>query len=271
MNLKMKQIDSCCSSNCCETPQNQESPVYHDSSDECPWILELRDSPAGKIRKVKTQLELQDTLGSIRVRLGIKRDNYKISPGLYAVGNPDHKAHVLVTANYKLTFDSLRKELTGQNLWILVLDTRGINVWCAAGKGTFGTEELILRINLVQLQKIISHKTIILPQLGAPGVNAHEITKNTGFKVVYGPVRAADIPRFLNNNLKAVKEMRKVTFTLKDRLTVIPVELKMALKLFPIFFALLFIFNLVNPGELSLLQPSCRAFTISYLTWHQLH
>jgi CO dehydrogenase/acetyl-CoA synthase gamma subunit (corrinoid Fe-S protein) len=71
----------------------------------------------------------------------------------------------------------------------LILDTKGINVWCAAGKGTFGTDELVSRISKTGLSKIILHRKLVLPQLGAPGVSAHEVTKQTGFSVVYGPVR----------------------------------------------------------------------------------
>ena len=67
------------------------------------------------------------------VRWSIGRNNYKIEPGIYALGSPDKNSEVLVTANYKLSFDTLRKNLTGLNVWILVLDTKGINVWCAAG------------------------------------------------------------------------------------------------------------------------------------------
>ncbi len=248
----MKPIDLCRASDCCRTPQSTGSSIYLDPDHDYPWITGFIDSAAGKIRRVKTRLEFQDTLGAVRVRLGIYRDNYKVSPGLYAVGSPDDQSPVLVTANYKLTFDSLRKELQEQSLWMLVLDTKGINVWCAAGKGTFGTQELIRSINRVQLAKIISHQTIILPQLGAPGVSAHQVKQHTGFNVVYGPVRAADIPRFLSSKLKATREMRTVRFTLKDRLTVIPVEFKLSLKLLPLVFALLLIMNLVSPGEVKL-------------------
>lgn len=245
--------NSCCSTNCCGAPQSKETPLYNDLNDS-PWILELLDSPVGKIRKIKTQLEPQDLLGTIRVRLGVKRNRYTVSPGLYAIGIPDDKSPVLVTANYKLTFDSLRKELNNQNLWILVLDTKGVNVWCAAGKGTFGTKELNQRINLVKLDKVVSHKTLILPQLGAPGVAAHEITRNTGFKVIYGPVRASDIPDFLHNNLKATPDMKRVQFTLKDRLTVISVELNLAFKLVTIIFIILLINNLVDPGGIRIIK-----------------
>lgn len=137
--------------------------------------------------------------------------NYKVEPGLYSVGNPDKSSPVLVTANYEMSFDSLRKELKGLDAWILVLDTKGINVWCAAGKGTFGTTELLNRIAIVQLDKVVSHRTLILPQLGAPGVSEHEVLKNSGFKVQYGPVRAKDIKEYIHSGLKATAEMRTLS------------------------------------------------------------
>ena len=80
-----------------------------------------------------------------------------------------------MTGNYKMTFDSSARALAGRDAWILVLDTRGINVWCAAGKGTFGTDELVQRIEVTRPPRIVSHRTLILPQLGAPGVAAHEV------------------------------------------------------------------------------------------------
>jgi CO dehydrogenase/acetyl-CoA synthase delta subunit len=129
---------------------------------------------------------------------------------------------VLITANYKLTFDDLRRELSNLNVWILVLDTKGVNVWCAAGKGTFGTRELVKRINEVSLGKIINHKRIIVPQLGATGVSAHKVKEETGFNVHYGPVRASDIEKFIRNGYRADREMRKVTFLFRDRIKLIP-------------------------------------------------
>ncbi len=161
-------------------------------------------------------------MGAVMVRWGINRDNYKVSPGLYAIGNPDKTSDVFVTANYKLSFDTLRKNLTGLNGWILVLDTKGVNVWCAAGKGTFGTKELVNRIGLVSLGEIVNHKRLILPQLGATGIAAHKIKDETGFNVVYGPVRASDIKEFIGKGYRADKVMRQVTFNFKDRIKLIP-------------------------------------------------
>ena len=117
---------------------------------------------------------------------------------------------------------TLRKNLSGENGWILVLDTKGVNVWCAAGKGTFGTKELVNRIRLVSLDKVVNHKSLILPQLGATGVAAHKVKEETGFNVQYGPVRASDIKKFIHNGYRADKEMRRVTFGFKDRIKLIP-------------------------------------------------
>jgi hypothetical protein len=171
---------------------------------------------------VSTYLSYRDILGALKVRWGIGRNNYRIEPGLYAVGSPGSASDVFVTANYKLSFDHLRKNLTGINGWILILDTKGINVWCAAGKGTFGTKELVHRIRDVSLDSLINHKRIILPQLGATGVAAHKVKEETGFNVHYGPVRASDIKKFVSNGYRANKEMRRVTFKFTDRLKLIP-------------------------------------------------
>jgi hypothetical protein len=164
------------------------------------------------------------------MRLSLGRDRYRVDPGLYVLGAPGDSSPVLVTANYKMTFDVLRKSLKDRNVWLLVLDTKGINVWCAAGKGTFGTEELIRRISETGLDKVVSHRSLVLPQLGAPGVAAHVVRKETGFKVNYGPIRAGDIPGYLNNGMKVSAEMRKVTFTMSERLVLTPVELMASLK-----------------------------------------
>jgi hypothetical protein len=146
------------------------------------------------------------------------------------VGTPDEESPVLVTANYKLSFDSLRQELVGIDAWILVLDTRGVNVWCAAGKRTFSTEEVIRQVHGVGLDKLVLHRELILPQLGAPGISAHKVKKGCGFKVIWGPVKARDLKAFLNNGRKADTYMRQVTFSMGERMVLIPVELSLIVK-----------------------------------------
>jgi acetyl-CoA decarbonylase/synthase complex subunit gamma len=130
-----------------------------------------------------------------------------------------------VSANYRLSFDHLRRALAGRDAWILALDTNGINVWCAAGKGTFGTTELTSRLAAVGLAARLSHRRLIVPQLGATGIAAHDVRRETGFEVVFGPVRASDLPAFLDAGMTATPAMRRVTFTFGERLTLVPVEL----------------------------------------------
>jgi acetyl-CoA decarbonylase/synthase complex subunit gamma len=156
--------------------------------------------------------------------------SYTVDPGLYALGRPGPDSHVFVTASYKLSFDRLREALSGRDGWILVLDTAGINVWCAAGKGSFGTEEMIDRIETSGLSDIVSHRRLIVPQLGGPGVAAHEVKRRSGFQVVYGPVAAEDIPPFLERGLKATPAMRAKTFGTSERLALVPMEVVPALK-----------------------------------------
>jgi acetyl-CoA decarbonylase/synthase complex subunit gamma len=167
--------------------------------------------------------------------------DYTVEPGLYALRNPDEQSPILVTANYKMSFDRLREALPHRDMWILVLDTRGINVWCSAGKGTFGTSELLNRIQSAGLAKVVSHRELILPQLAGPGVAAHEVKKLSGFKVIYGPIRSKDLPAFLENGLKATPEMRLKTFTTRERIALIPLELVSAMKVGVIVLLLLFL------------------------------
>lgn len=200
------------------------------------------------IMPASTHLTLRDIFGSWKVRWGINRMNYKVEPGLYSVGHPDRNSSVLVSANYKLSFDMLRKELTGLDAWILVLDTKGVNVWCAAGKGTFGTKELLNRMAIVQLSKVVAHRTMILPQLSAPGISAHEVLKYSGFKVIYGPVKAKDIKEFIHSGMKASAEMRTIRFRAYDRLILTPVELVGTFKISLMIFGILFLLNLLGLG-----------------------
>lgn len=194
------------------------------------WVRGVKQTAAGSVPLLSTRLDWRDRLDAWKLRWGIGRMKAAVTPGLYGIGDPEPRSPVLVTANYKLTFDRLRRELDGLSAWILVLDTRGINVWCAAGKGTFGTEELLVRLQAVALGKAVSHRRLLLPQLGAVGVAAHEVARRSAFRVFYGPVRAADIRAFLSSGWQASPAMRRIDFPLAERLALAPLELVQSLK-----------------------------------------
>ena len=193
------------------------------------------------IRSTTSTITLANRWDHFLARWGVNRSGHRVEPGLYALGDPRADSPVFVTANYTLSFDALRSALAGIDGYILVLDTQGINVWCAAGKGTFGADELVHRIEVTRLGDVVGHRRLILPQLGAPGVAAHEVKSRTGFRVEYGPVRADDLPEYLKTRA-ATPDMRRVRFALLDRLALIPVELVYVL--LPMLVAVLALFLL---------------------------
>ena len=183
---------------------------------------------AGRVPRIATNLTFHDHLGACKARWGIGRMGYMVPPGLYAIGAPTADDPVVVTANYKMSYDIVRQALAGRNVWLLVLETFGINVWCAAGKGTFGTGELVKRVATTGLARVVNHRTLLLPILGAPGVAAHTVQQQTGFTVQYATIRAADLPAYLDNGMVTTPAMRQLTFSFYERLVLVPVELVQA-------------------------------------------
>jgi acetyl-CoA decarbonylase/synthase complex subunit gamma len=227
---------SCCSTEagdgtdkppCCGPPTSNGGGVI---TEKVPGFIEWLDTPADRVPRIAPDLGIVDHLGACKARWGIGRMDFVIPPGLYAIGHPSKTDPVVVTANYKMSYDLVRQSLAGRSVWLLILETFGVNVWCAAGKGTFGTGELVRRVKATGLADIVSHRRLILPILGAPGVAAHEVARRTGFKVSYAAIRANDLPEYLDSGMVTTPEMRELTFTIYERLVLIPVEIVMALK-----------------------------------------
>ncbi len=213
-----------------------------------PGFLGWLETGVGRVPQVSTELLLADRTGAWKVRWGIGRMDYLVPPGLYAIGTPSPDTPVVVTANYKMSYDIVRSSLAGRNVWLLVLETYGINVWCAAGKGTFGTDEIVRRVKATRLAEIVGHRRLLLPILGAPGVAAHEVAKRSGFTVRYATLRAADLPRYLDTGGVTTPQMRELTFTLRERLVLVPVELVGALKPTAVVATALFLVSLLLGG-----------------------
>lgn len=232
-------------STCCETTGGSSCGCGDKAS------APVRIEHTGAMR-LDPEVSLGAKMRGVLSRWGVGRDSWQVSPGLYSLGSPGRSSNVLVTANYGLTVDKVRSALRGLDAWLLVIDTKGINVWCAAGKGTFGTEELVGRIKKVWLERAVDTRTLILPQLGAPGVAAHEVTRRTGFKIVYGPVRVCDLPEFLAAGMKAAPRMREVDFPLGERLMLGPLELLQAMKYFLLFAALMGAYSWLRYGMQSI-------------------
>lgn len=128
MEIKQSQNCNCDTtpeSTCCCTPSSEMFPIHkepptNESDAPCcgpppeppsspheragfalyPFVETFITTPAGPVPRVKTKLSRNDRWNTLGVRLDMGRNNYKVAPGLYAVGDPDNQSPVLVTANY---------------------------------------------------------------------------------------------------------------------------------------------------------------------------
>ncbi|MGA9531719.1 MAG: corrinoid protein-associated methyltransferase CpaM, partial [Anaerolineales bacterium] len=140
-------------------------------------------------------------------------------PGLYRLGSPNKGSPLLVTGNFDLTVRRLTASLDGRlDAWVLVVDSAGINVWCAAGGGFLTAEGVIGALRASGLDGYLDHHVMILPQLCANGVDGWKIRQSTRWGVHWGPARAADVPSYLAAGRKKTDAMRWVTFPLGARL-----------------------------------------------------
>ncbi len=138
--------------------------------------------------------------------------------GLHAIGTPGRNSPVLVTGNYTLTLRRLRQAFAGRDAWILSADSKGINVWCAATGGHLTHHDVISAVRTSHVDTRVDHRELILPQLAATGVEGQRITEATGWTTKWGPVRAEDLPTFLDRGGHVTRDERRVPFPLRDRM-----------------------------------------------------
>jgi NAD-dependent dihydropyrimidine dehydrogenase PreA subunit len=137
--------------------------------------------------------------------------------GLVRIGRPGRDAPVLLTCNFGLTVERVKRALAGMDAWLLVANSRGVNVWCAATGGLFTHHDVISVIETSGIRDLVDHREVILPQLAATGIEGKRVHKETSWKVLWGPVRAEDIPAFLANGRRTTRAMRTVTFPARER------------------------------------------------------
>lgn len=140
--------------------------------------------------------------------------------GLRRVGQPHRRSPVLVTCNFHLTVERLTTTLRegGVDAWLLIADSKGVNVWCAAGAGELDTGSVVSVVKTSRIADEVDHRTLILPPLAAPSVRVDELRRRTGWKSRWGPVRAGDLPRYLAGPWLRDEPMRRVTYDPAERL-----------------------------------------------------
>lgn len=138
-------------------------------------------------------------------------------PGLVRIGNPGRSSPVLLTCNYHLTVERVKRAVREMDAYLLVANSRGINVWCAATGGLFTNHDVISALKTSGIEESVDHRDVILPQLAATGVESKTVQRKTGWKVIWGPVYAKDLPTFIENKCTKTSKMREVRFSLTQR------------------------------------------------------
>ena len=138
--------------------------------------------------------------------------------GLISIGKPGPDAPVLLTGNFRLTVQRVKHALRGVDAYLLVANSRGINVWCAATGGLLTHHAVISVLKTSGIEELVHHRRLVLPQLAATGIDGKVITQKTGWRVLWGPVYAADLPAFLRNGYHKTRQMRSVRFPWPQRL-----------------------------------------------------
>lgn len=154
--------------------------------------------------------------------LGFRR-TYAVAPGLYFTGDHyDRDAPILATANYHLTVFLVARRVRAANARLLVVDTEGINVWCAAGKGRFSNEEIVRQLNRYPRELLTNKRRLplILPKFGMSGVNLREL-QTYGVRPIVGPLYARDLPEFLASPPLRHRKDDRVDFGIQSRLFVL--------------------------------------------------
>ncbi len=138
--------------------------------------------------------------------------------GLRVLGRPGRSAPVFLTGNFGLTVERVKRALAGIDGYLLVANSRGVNVWCAATGGLLTDHDVVSVLKTSGIERLVDHRHVILPQLAATGIDARVIREKTGWKVVWGPVAADSIEAFLGRGMKATRAMRSVRFPWRARL-----------------------------------------------------
>ncbi len=137
--------------------------------------------------------------------------------GLVKIGRPGRDAPVLLTCNFHLTRERVRRALEGMDAYLLVANSRGVNVWCAATGGLFTNHDVISVLKTSGIDRLVDHRRLILPQLAATGIEGRIVHEKTGWRTLWGPVDARDLAAFLNNDCRKTREMGTVDFPPQQR------------------------------------------------------
>ncbi len=136
-----------------------------------------------------------------------------VKPGLYKIGSPDENSPLMVTSNYALTFTLVKSDIEKGKIdaWLLVIDTEGTSVASAVAGRKFTAEKVAEAVKEYGADKVVKHKTIIIPGLAARIAGELEDLLK-GWRVFVGPRDSSELQKYVTSIwVKEVKEAATAT------------------------------------------------------------
>ena len=172
------------------------------------------ETPAGGVPLVDSKWTGRDRLGTLKARWGIGRMRYTVVPGLYALGAPDRTSPVLVTANFKMSFDRLRRAVGGS--------TPGSWSWTPRGStsGARRARAPSAPTSCIGARGRAAGRSRRASQADPAAAGGTRRQRPPGARAesagAWSTVRCAreDLPAFLDAGMRATPEMRRMRFPL---------------------------------------------------------
>lgn len=147
------------------------------------------------------EIDLENLLPLFVLRENIfsdPRSPIQVEAKLYKIGKVTEKSPVAVTTNFSLTYFIVSSEIEASKIpcYLLIVDTQGTSVLSAWAAGRFTAKNVTDAINNTNLEKIVSHKRIIIP--GYVSVLKDDLSQTSGWQVDVGPKEAKGLGSYLN-------------------------------------------------------------------------
>jgi len=94
--------------------------------------------------------------------------------GIIEINKPNKNSPVFITGNYALTVIRVKRALKKIRCYLLVANSRGMNVWCGATGGHFTSNDIISIFKVRGIEERVDKKIAILPQLAATRIGKKE-------------------------------------------------------------------------------------------------
>ena len=125
------------------------------------------------------------------------RKPVSVDAGIRTFGHPDKNSPVLITTNYALTFFTVESDIktAGLDCYLIVVDTGGLSVESAVAGRYFSADSILTALKDMQVDNLVSHKTLIIPGLAAR--LSGETEEVSGWKILVGPKDSSGLPQYL--------------------------------------------------------------------------